>query len=227
MTKRFFDWLRTRLEKYNMQLQHVYCTEIQQKRLQKRHEYAPHLHIVFRGRNAKKSPWVVTPKQVRKAWVRCIRSVTTEQFSETALENIQRIKYSAARYLAKYLGKSARGVSVDTKESVNASLHTQWGGMSRDIARAIKQNTKRITDTRGDTTFIWRFLSSLDRLRDVGLIAYYKRGVINTCEPGIETFGFGILVCCGALSTPLLDGGLDRIIDFLQQEPSLNRDEFL
>jgi hypothetical protein len=68
MTDQVLKWLRKRLEKHGIEFQYVYCTEIQTKRLQNRGEYAPHLHCVFRGRNGKKAPWAISPKQIRQAW---------------------------------------------------------------------------------------------------------------------------------------------------------------
>lgn len=220
MVKRFFDWLRTRLAKYNMELQHVYCTEIQPKRLQKRHEYAPHLHVVFRGRHGKKCNWLVTPKQVRKAWARCLSSVVSEHFSTSALENLQRVKHSAARYLGKYLGKGSRNLSEDTAKAIDTVLHTQWGGMSRTISRLIKRLTVRVADDGGDASRISRFISALPSLVDAQLVSYYKVGVINTAEAGVETFGFGIIVRCGALSTSTLDGGLRAVWEYVESLPS-------
>lgn len=224
MIKRFLDWLRTRMEKYNMPLQHVYCTEVQGKRLEKRHEFAPHLHIVFRGRNGKKCAWVVTPKQIRKAWARCISSVVAEQFSTSALENIQRIKYSAARYLSKYLGKGSRSLPQAAKEYYDSALHTQWGGMSRDISRLIKQNTRRLTDVGKYAPYTTSFVNRMAELHAAGLIAYYTVRVINTCEAGVETFGFGLIVRSGALSTPVLDGGLIDVLEYFERVPGLDRD---
>jgi len=212
MVKRFFDWLRTALKASNIELQHVYCTEIQSKRLQSRGEYAPHLHVVFRGRNDKRKPWAISPKKARKAWSDCIRSVTHEQFDSSALENLQRIKYSAARYLSKYLSKGCNIIPDGTETTPIQSLKTQWGGMARTISKRIRETTQRFGGTGKASRLILCMLRNMETLLRYRYVRYYKKGFIPLGYDPTEGLEYGLHVGCGCLRTPTYEGGLIPVL---------------
>jgi hypothetical protein len=216
MVKQFFDWLRVTLKRKHIELQHVYCTEIQLKRLQSRNEYAPHLHVVFKGRNGKRSPWAVTPKQCRKAWKRCIAAFVDEHFDDRALENLQCIKRSASRYLSKYLSK---GVSEDTNDTVSAlyaSLRTQWGGMARSLSKAVRQATTRLDSTGVFRDALSFFVSNLEGLLAEGYLSYFKRGFIPLNKSESDGTERGLHVSCGCLSTATYYGGVASLLTFIE-----------
>lgn len=222
MVKRFFDWLRTHLSNKGLELEHVYCTEIQLKRLQQRGEYAPHLHVVFKGRATVRSTWAVHPKEARRAWARCIRAVTDESFDTKALENLQRIKYSAARYLSKYLSKGSNIIPEGSSETPISHLKTQWGGMARVISQGIRKATQRFT-TSGPGGHIARCIfDNIDRLVEAGYILYFKQGFIPLDSGGAEGMERGLYVGCGCLSTPTYEGGVLRIMSYLSRQDSLS-----
>lgn len=211
--------LRKRAEKYNIELEYVYCTEIQPKRLKHRNEYAPHLHIVFRGRHGRKTPWIVSPKQIRKTWTSIIASIVSHrEFDQSALENLQRIKKSASRYLSKYLSKGkCCNPNSDTEETYTR-LSTQWGGMARKLARRVKSSTVRLSSLSNNGRLAIYITCKMDNLRNAGYIKYYKQGFIalSKCEvSGVER---GIKVCSGCLSMPTFEGGLERISQHFYKE---------
>lgn len=217
MTDQFLKWLRKRAQKLNMQFQYVYCTEIQTKRLQQRNEYAPHLHIAFRGRYAKKYPWMVTPKQVRKAWTSIISNVVGHcGFDNRALENLQRVRKSIARYLAKYLSKGNCVLPSEGGESPTTKLRTQWGGMARVVSRAIKSCTTRLSGASSCGGLAVRILQEMGRLIEVGLVRYYKPGEIvirSDSATGVERV---LKVGVGCLQYPTYKGGLLKVAEFIQ-----------
>lgn len=218
LVKRFFDWLRIALQRRNIKLQHVYCTEIQSKRLQSRDEYAPHLHVVFKGRNGRKAPWAITPKQVRKAWGRCIAAFVSEPFRTDALENIQRIKYSASRYLSKYLSKGIPA-DADNSDSPHATpLRTQWGGMARSLSKAVRQATTRLTSSGRFREVLSYFVNSMDVLHQQGFISYYKTGFIPLHKSEHDGTEYGLHVSCGCLHTPTYRGGCAQLIAFIESQ---------
>lgn len=220
MVKRFFDWLRITLKRKHIELQHVYCTEIQSKRLQSRNEYAPHLHVVFRGRNGKKQPWAVTPKQCRKAWKRCISAFIAERFDSSALENLQRIKRSAARYLSKYISKGCNILPSDTDSTVSQALRTQWGGMARSVSQAIERCTTRLdSDGRFSEALVF-ITGNLELLVAKGLLAYAKRGFIPLNKSDVDGAEYGLFVYAGALSAPTYRGGLIPLLVFVESQLS-------
>jgi hypothetical protein len=222
MTDELLKSLRKRCERYNMELEYVYCTEIQTKRLKLKHEYAPHLHIVFRGRNGRKSPWVITPKQIRKSWASIIaRVVDHRNFITNALENLQRIKKSAARYLSKYLSKGKCRNSGTGSAENQIKLRTQWGGMARRLAHAVKARTTRLSSAYGDGGLVVHFTCQMDSYVDAGAVKYYKQGFIALSTCSITGMERGIKVCSGCLSIPSLEGGIDRIWEHFHQEQGL------
>jgi len=212
MVNRFFSWLRTKLEDGGVEFQYVYCTEIQSKRLQQRKEYAPHLHVVFRGRIGKKCPWIISPRQARKAWKACISSVVSEPFRDDALENIQRIKYSAARYLSKYLSKGRCAIPTESGENAILALRTQWGGMARVISRDIKHKTIKLASDTGCGQLVVATLDRMEALVRLGLVRYFKRGFITLGTDKVTGVEYGLHVGCGCLSTPTHKGGYDAIM---------------
>lgn len=217
VTDQILKWLRKRLQKLNIEFQYVYCTEIQTKRLQKRGEYAPHLHIVYRGRYAKKTPWAITPAQVRKAWCGILSSIIGHRnFDGSACENLQRIKHSAARYLSKYMSKGSCSLPLGEAEQPIRRLRTQWGGMARRVSRGIKRATTRLGELAADAQLAVRILQHMDKLMVQGLVRYYRPGFIVTSvcpNTGIE---YGINVGTGCLQTPTYEGGLLPIYQFIQ-----------
>jgi hypothetical protein len=215
MVKRFIDWLRSKIECKDMDFLYVYCTEIQTKRLEQRNEYAPHLHIIFKGRDARKKPWVITPKQARKAWGNCIASIVSEPFNRNALENLQRIRYSAARYLSKYLSKGACKIPKGTEKDFIQSLRTQWGGMARAISQSINRNIIRFDGGCGQSAFINEFLNRLDELLEHGLLRYFKRGFIPLHRCNITGMEYGLHVCSGCLSVATYHGGAIPVISYI------------
>jgi len=217
MVKQFMDWLRLTLRRKHIEFQYVYCTEIQTKRLELRHEYAPHLHIVFKGRNGKKHPWCVTPKQARKAWKRCIADVVNESFRDDALENLQRVKHSAARYLSKYLSKGRCCIPDTPEGDAIISLRTQWGGMSRKLSRRIRETTTRIGGNASGSKMVNDILSNMEEFVRCGYVAYFKAGYIALGIDKTTGLERGLHVGCGCLRTPTYQGGLIPIMQFIYE----------
>lgn len=215
MVKRFIDWLRTKIEKASIPLQHVYCTEIQTKRLTKRGEYAPHLHIVFRGRESRKAAWIISPKEARKAWSRCISQYVSEKFDTAALENLQRIKYSAARYLSKYLSKGSNIIPSGTDENAISLLRTQWGGMARTLSQSIRKNTQRFTSVGQAGWMAICMVANMEGMVRDGCVLYWKTGFIRIGEDKSSGVEYGLHVGCGCLRTPTYERGLIAVMEYI------------
>jgi hypothetical protein len=67
-TNRILKWLKNKCKRKGYDVEYVYCTEIQSKRLERTGEHVPNLHIVFNGRKSKRRDWSLSPKMVRGAW---------------------------------------------------------------------------------------------------------------------------------------------------------------
>lgn len=199
----FLMWLKYRLSKCKIPLRYVYCTEIQPERLERRGEYAAHLHLLFRGRYGNKTAWAITPLQARKAWVRCLKSVLNHtRFNQSALENLQRVKHNAAGYISKYMSKGCCGIPDELKSTYSGAISTDWGGMDRSTSRAISMATLVIRGDGEKRHFVWGFTRSIPHLLVSGIIAFYKPGFIElskNTEPGQQR---GLHVGVGRLAFP-------------------------
>lgn len=216
LVDQILKWLRKRLAKFDIEFEYVYCTEIQSKRLHSRGEYAPHLHCVFRGRSGRKAPWAISPKQVRQAWKSIISGVVGHaDFKSDSLENIQRIKYSATRYLSKYLSKGNCCLPQGVGDEYARNLRTQWGGMARSISQAIKRATTRVTGSHPIDNLASDILRRMDELVNNGIVQYWRQGciVLSVCAfTGMERV---LKVGSGCLSTPTYKGGLCKLIQYI------------
>lgn len=216
MVDQFLKWLRKRLQKQNIEMEYVYCTEIQPERLQRRGEYAPHLHLVFRGKYAKKRPWAVTPAQCRKAWSAIIGNVLGHRnFVKSALEKLHGIKKSAARYLSKYLSKGKCVLPRDSDSCVTKQLRTQWGGMARFLSRLVKARTRRIHDGNGGRGLGIHIIRRMEEAIAAGLVRYFSSGEIVLGKCSITGMERVLKVGCGCLATPTETGGLERLLQFV------------
>jgi hypothetical protein len=203
MVNTFFKWLRTKLEYSLLELEYVYSTEIQPGRLRNRGEYAPHLHIVFRGRSRRNSPWAVSWLDCRNAWASIISRYVTESFDARALENIQQIKKSAARYLSKYLSKGKNSIPESQEnEAPIQQLHTQWGGMSRHISRTLKKRIIRFTNESGLSDVAFQIVHQIGGLIDAGIVKYFSRRFIHLGISRSTGSEVGIYVGVGAFAQP-------------------------
>lgn len=214
IVNKFFKWLSQKIAAKGETMQYVYCTEIQLKRLQNRGEYAPHLHAVFNGRAGKKNAWYVTPAQIKKAWIRILKHYTTDTFTDTAIENIQRIKYSAARYLSKYLSKGTNQNPRTDAERHQNSLHTHWGGMSRSLSKRIRQLICRVDSSLPQGFIAVPLFLSMGRMLEHGVISFWRKTYIQF-RGNAHGGKSGIFVGCGKLSIPTYEGGLIATIPYL------------
>lgn len=213
MVDQFLKWLRSVIEAKGGELDYTYCTEVQTKRLKTRGEYALHLHLLFGGREFKKHPWYVQPTKVRKAWVRCIKAVYPGSFTSTALENIQRVKKSAAGYIAKYVSKGTCDNAPKRNGDTISWFKGHWGGVSRCLRRCIREASIRISQGTCRGQIARDFIRAIPRLIDGGFVKYYCAGFIPTDRCENEAHRRGIHVGVGCLKTPTDKLGLLGIIN--------------
>lgn len=213
---RFFMWLRQALNSKGIEPLFVYCTEIQTARLKLRHEFAPHIHILFRGRCGKKKPWAISPTQARRAWVRCLKSCISESFDTRAIENIQRIKKSASGYLSKYMSKGYCTLpeTLDSDAPIT-SLRTHWGGMSRKLSQAISKSINIIKDFRGGGKDASAFMSNIPGLLEQRLVVFWREELVVFSGDSSSGEARGLKVGYGRLRTPTYEGGLVSVYEYI------------
>lgn len=213
MTNKILKWLAYQCELQYIPFEYVYCTEIQEQRLEKRGEYAPHLHIVFRGKYGLRSAWAVNYKRVRKAWLRILSACVGYTVKSNSVENIQVIRKSATRYLSKYVSKGVRDSTKRYQRLAGTQLRTQWGGMSRNLSQEIQQKTKRFGGT-GESADIAVLLSShLSSIAGGQNVKYHKDSYIplgKYPDSGIARY---LKVAVGCLTRGLPEGGLTSLLE--------------
>lgn len=214
MVDQFLKWLRDRTESKGFPLEYVYCTEIQSKRSEKYGVQALHLHLLFRGKPGARKPWVVSPKQVRKAWARCIKSVCSEPFQVCSLENLQRVRRSAGAYMSKYLSKGTRGSDPSGSTSDGLHFRGHWGGMGRRLSQFIKRAKTRIGGSTGDWELANMLTTGLRRGVFSRHLSYYKEGFVCTRPGNSEAERMGFVVAVGCLRKPTMHGGVAELIEY-------------
>lgn len=215
MVHKFLVWLRYRLDKIGIELRYVCATEIQTKRLELRNEYAPHLHLLFRGRYGKKSAWGITPIQARKEWTRCIKSVCGHSnFDKSALENLQRVRHNAAGYISKYLSKGACSLPDEHGTTSMAQLSTDWGSMDRITSKAITSNTIVMRGDAPGGRIVWVLIRAIPLLVETRHIAFYKAGYIELAGSSSNSTSRGLHVGVGRFSIPIDEDSISFLVQF-------------
>lgn len=215
MVDAFLGALRKQFAKKGMKFSYVYCTEIQTKRFSLKKEYAPHLHVVFRGRAKKREAWIITPQKTRVTWRSIIANVIGHvNFDTRALENLQKIKYSAARYLSKYMSK---GNSLPEHHACKSALHTQWGGMSRDVCKRIQVCTVKLRQDGSPNNLCINILRCMQGLIDANIVKYFKIGYISLRKVAGDAQENFLKVGTGCLQEPTYTTGLTRLLSYMAQ----------
>lgn len=143
--RQFFQWLRRKQLSAGLADEFVSCTEVQEERLEKRGEFALHIHCVFLGRKQKRG-WMLTPKQIRLAWKRCLMRFlkhSQNSYQWHSVENVQRIKKSAEVYLSKYVSKGRKSSMSNTWKSYDCLRPRSWWNSSSLLKKLIKSRIVR------------------------------------------------------------------------------------
>lgn len=179
---RFVESLKRILCRYGSPSDAIFgCTEIQIKRSQKEGWNVPHLHLVFVGKRTRKDSWIVTPRRVRIIWRRVLfNAVGPFDADFGASENLQRVRFSAARYLSKYISKgSSKSVTRATDGEWHPSDYIVCG---RRFRRDFKCRTVGGFE-------VGRFIFELLR-RNTLLTDWYAKPVCIETSIGPQVFGW-------------------------------------
>lgn len=137
----FIQWLGRRLRSHGLDGEIVGCVEIQEERSEWQEGILGlHLHLVFRGRKSREA-WVMRPQEIREEWVKCLKNVlgvSGEGYYYGAVENLQRVKKDAARYLGKYLSKGVKTVVRFKALYPNHRLPSCWSVCTSALRYAVK-----------------------------------------------------------------------------------------
>lgn len=137
VTRQLIQHLRRRLQSQQLSGEVVGVSEIQEKRYQRTGVPALHLHLLFQGRAGRKTAWVITPKWVRKAWMRIIKPYLPSATAWNSLENLQRIQKSAGAYMAKYMSKGVHTIERMIDEGLADCVPKAWWNCSFSLRRRV------------------------------------------------------------------------------------------
>lgn len=140
------------------------CTEIQEKRLEKYGEVAPHLHIVYHAHNGNYD-WFVSADRIRDIWKSIIETRITHYFLEKmevdtkAAIDCKAVKKDAGAYLGKYMSKGRQVTDKMKEKGMSDMIPSNWwhccvplrqavksliGDVPQDVKRAISQGVNLV-----------------------------------------------------------------------------------
>jgi hypothetical protein len=119
------------------------CTEIQEKRLAKYGDVAPHLHIVYHARN-ESGGFFVHVNTMRVIWRRIIDARILHYFGEEveyvwgAAIDCASVKKDAGAYLGKYMSKGRQVTEMMTEKGLADMIPSNWWHCCLELKRAVK-----------------------------------------------------------------------------------------
>jgi hypothetical protein len=119
------------------------CTEIQEKRLEKYGEVAPHLHLVYLAHNGN-FDWYITADEFRSIWKRIIEArikhFTNEEIEVNTKASIdaKQVKKDAGNYLGKYMSKGGDIVKKMIEKGFTDLVPTAWWHCCLKLKRILK-----------------------------------------------------------------------------------------
>ena len=143
----FQQKLKRMLQSKGLPGEMVGVTEVQEKRFEATKVPALHLHILFQGRHPYRA-WALTPTEIREAWKDVIRpylSLESGEFYWQAMENVQRVKHSAAGYLGKYMSKGVSTVNALYEVIPDIILPSCWYLCTNTLRRKVRANITYFT----------------------------------------------------------------------------------
>lgn len=133
----FQDHVRTYLRRalIGAKLPPLACAvaELHPQRTERTGRPCPHLHVVFVGRRSRWERWGIDRHQLDGIIRRSFRSATGQSCSTTAAGNVQPVRRSVSRYLAKYMTKGSRTVGTPAGVANSHGLPRQWWFWTREL----------------------------------------------------------------------------------------------
>lgn len=193
LQKRFFEKCKRRYEKYRRPWMYVSVTEIQPRRWGQYRECGLHIHFIapsyFLGLHGM---YTLDDNWVREAWRQCISDLLSRKFPDGFRDDMlptpnyrrEKIKKSAAAYLAKYMSKGAEICQEVVSDLGEEWLPSQWWSASSNLKNWIK---KRTIHTSG---FLAPLLMELCYYDSEVHLHYSAPIRIETAVRGLRTIGY-------------------------------------
>lgn len=146
----------------------VVC-EIQPGRWKKYGIVAPHLHCTFQGRKSRYSHWGISPKELDQIWGRCLQVILGWKPDCRSACNIQQVKKSLKRYLAKYMSKGGDILKQIIHAGMEDQVPPSWYRMSDNLRKKVHDSIQRLSEKA--TEFI---IDNADLLVQMGVLSWYR-----------------------------------------------------
>jgi hypothetical protein len=118
----------------------VFCTELQEARIESRGECVYHLHILMQSRTPA-GQWIVDISCLRTWFSALIERVSGEAFEGVCRCKAEVVKHSAEGYIGKYMSKGVRSAALVVKQYGENAVPGSWWGMSKNLRREVKKAT--------------------------------------------------------------------------------------
>jgi hypothetical protein len=120
----------------------VGVAEIQPERLRRTGEFAPHWHLVFRGRKTAGHGWALNRAELDHLIALCLHRVCGCWFDCSKAGNVQQVRKSVAAYLGKYMKKGLCPQAQHLLDSAPVNLiPKQWWLMTEPLRKALITRT--------------------------------------------------------------------------------------
>jgi hypothetical protein len=166
--------LRLKLRRAGLPPQVVGVAEIHPKRSEREGVPFVHLHIVFVGRKTRWHRWEIDRWQLDAIIAAAAKAATGLRIGTETAGNVQPVKWSVTKYLAKYMSKDQNGAPVCVNQ-ING-IPRQWWFWTRELKNQVDHHTIPLP-----YRFVRWIHAHRTALVELGLISH---GQIDRLPPG-------------------------------------------
>jgi hypothetical protein len=143
---RFQDTVRQELERAlrrkGLSPEALGVCEIQPSRLKRTGVFAPHWHLVFRGRKSSGHGWALSIAELDHIILLCLKRVCGYGDGVISAGNVQQVRKSVAAYLGRYMKKGLCPQATHMLDQApDALVPKQWWLMTRPLLKALVTRT--------------------------------------------------------------------------------------
>lgn len=124
----------------------VGVTEIQSSRLERRGEFALHIHWLFVGRSSRYLQWGISKQEYADLWSNAIATRLGREFDGQRCPStrVESVTKSASGYLAKYMSKGSEQMAVAIDAGFGDWLPRSWYTCTKSLRRRVLDGRVRL-----------------------------------------------------------------------------------
>lgn len=142
LVHRLLEWLGRRLKSQGLPPAIVSVSEIQPGRLEKYLEAYLHLHLVWPNHHASFGNWAVSAVDVKTWCSEYLQRKGVWTADAWVNVDVQRVKKTAAGYLAKYMSKGSEEIEKFAQDCGWDAIPGQWWNMTKTARQLVKKYTR-------------------------------------------------------------------------------------